>query len=66
MRPRNFKYRSDLLHPVLTIECRSDRLGNVFYYVTFTSDVEHSYAFQYLSSAIDFVNSNFNKDYALF
>lgn len=63
MRPTNFKYRSELLHPVLTIECRQDRLGNIFYYVTFTSDREMSFAFKHMSSAIDFVQSNFDKSF---
>lgn len=62
LQPR--KYKSELLHPVLTVECRQDRLGNIFYLVDFVRDgIPFSFAFEYLSSAIDFINSNFNRHY---
>lgn len=61
------KYKSEHVSPVLTIETRQTRLGDLFFYVTFYRDgQEFGYAFSSLDSAVDFVNSNFNPKFRMY
>lgn len=54
------KFKSDLISTIITIESRQSRLGDIFYYVEYTFENQRfGHAFKHLSSAIDFVQSNF-------
>lgn len=46
---------------LLTLSTRTDKLGNVYHYVEYSNnDGSQDYArFQHLSSALDFIHSNF-------
>lgn len=54
-------YNSELIGTQLTLETRTDKLGNVFHYVTYidNNDVKQYARFEKISSAFDFINSNF-------
>lgn len=54
-------YNSDEQEKLLTLSTRSDKLGNVYHYVEYCeNDGTNNYArFAHLSSALDFINSNF-------
>lgn len=54
-------YNSTLVDTQLSLETRSDKLGNVYHYVTYTdnNDIKQYCRFSNLSSALDFINSNF-------
>lgn len=54
-------YNSDLEQTELTLSTRTDKLGNIFHYVEFyNNDGTKDYArFEHLSSALDFIHSNF-------
>lgn len=53
-------YNSELVDTKLTLETRSDKLGNIFHFVTFQDGESKDYArFKHLSSALDFISSNF-------
>ena len=61
----NFKpvyYKTNPLSLVLKLECVSDRHGNIMYAVTLAQGEKENvhYLFSALSSALDFINSNFN------
>lgn len=54
-------YKTSPLSHVLTLESVTDRLGDVYFAVTL-SQGEHKnvhYMFRHLSSALDFISSNF-------
>lgn len=54
-------YKVSPLSLIVRLESVADKLGNVYYAVTTSngsSDNEH-YLFKHLSSAVDFINSNF-------
>lgn len=54
------KFKSDIVNNILTIDTRRDKLGNVFYYLEFSFEGKaRGYRFEYLSSVIDFISSNF-------
>lgn len=54
-------YSSEEHSKDLVLSTRSDKLGNVYHYVEFkNNDDSFSYArFNHLSSALDFISSNF-------
>lgn len=54
-------YNSDLVGTQLSLETRSDKLGNIFHYVCYVdnNDVKQYARFTQMSSALDFINSNF-------
>lgn len=51
------KFNSDENEVVLKLTTRCDKKGNIFYLVEFGSDY---FAFLHLSSALDFIQSNFS------
>lgn len=54
-------YNSELIGTQLTLESRCDKMGNVYHYVTYldNNDVQQYVRFSKLSSAFDFINTNF-------
>ena len=54
-------YNSEEQEKLLTLSTRCDKLGNVYHYVEyFENDGTQNYArFAHLSSAMDFISSNF-------
>lgn len=56
-------FNTDEEQKELVLSTRSDKLGNIFHYVEFlNNDGSKDYArFIHLSSALDFINSNFQK-----
>ena len=54
-------YKTNPLSLVLKLESVTDRKGNVKFAVTLSTGVHENvhYLFEHLSSALDFVNSNF-------
>lgn len=54
-------YRTHPLSMILKLESVVDRRGNMFYCVTMASGTKENihYMFQHLTSALDFINSNF-------
>ena len=54
-------YKTNPLSLILKLESVSDRLGNVMYAVTLANGEKENihYLFGHLSSALDFINSNF-------
>lgn len=57
IRRKPLKHISFVERNVLTIDARVDKLGNQFYCVDYGDDYV---CFQNMSSAIDFINTNFN------
>lgn len=60
----NFKpqyYKTSPLSLIVKLESVSDSLGNIMYAVTCSNGVKENshYIFAHLSSALDFINSNF-------
>lgn len=55
------EYNSSVVKPILALETRSDKLGNIFFYVEYlTNDGSYQYVtFEKMTSVIDFINSNF-------
>lgn len=54
------KYRSELQRTICSLEARCTRLGDVYFFVTYTTNEnKEAYAsFKHLSSAIDFIETN--------
>lgn len=54
-------YKTHPLSQILQLESVSDKQGNVFFAVSMPSGVNENvhYMFKHLSSALDFINSNF-------
>lgn len=61
MRRKPTLYNSDLKDDIMHISCRSDKLGNVYYYVEYVngSGTKDYVRFAKMQSVIDFINSNF-------
>lgn len=59
MRPT--KYKSESVKPIIQVEQRVNRLGEIFYYVEFNTNdgVRHGISFSSLSSVLDFFKNNF-------
>lgn len=55
------KYKSDLHRQVLTLESRCSRKGDVYFLVGW-DDGKDYVCFQHMTSALDFINTNFNSD----
>ena len=53
-------YNTEHDDDVLKLSTRSDKMGNVLFFVEWTNEDKRDYAcFRHMSSAMDFINSNF-------
>ena len=60
MKQKPRKFNSVLKEQVLSVEMRSDKLGNLFYMVTYScADLELYVCFESMTSVLDFIKSNF-------
>lgn len=56
-----YMHKSQSLKPMLAIESRVDKCGNIFFSVEYQDNkgLFHNIAFEHMTSAIDFIKSNF-------
>lgn len=58
--PRPRKFNSEVCRTELLVQMRQDRLGNLFYYVSYNIDGAERYVtFERFESVLDFIHSNF-------
>lgn len=56
------KYNSEEVKSVVSLSMRRDKRGDLFYMVEYSGKNGQEYScFEFMSSAIDFINSNFKK-----
>lgn len=55
------KYKSERQRQVLTLEARTSKRGDVFFLVSWDDEKDYI-CFKHMSSALDFINTNFNID----
>lgn len=58
---RSKVFKTSPLSHIVTLESVTDKLGNIFYCITCSNGVKQNehYFFRHLSSALDFIDSNF-------
>ena len=60
MKQKPRKFNSVLKEQVLSVEMRSDKLGNLFYMFTYScADLELYVFFESMTSVLDYIKSNF-------
>lgn len=62
MKRKALMYKTEEQECIIKLSSRCDKLGNILFFVTYGENQADYVVFSHLSSALDFINSNFKAD----